>query len=449
MSLLSARLGRVLWRKLLQLDQATPDKTETEITAEVEHNYRWNFTVNLLDGIVFWFGLNFISSSTIIPFFISKLTPNPLVIGLVAVIAQAGWYLPQLLTAGYIENLARKKPVSVNLGFFSERLPAWLWPLAALVAPFSPLLALLLFFWGYAWHALGAGLIAPAWQDLIARCFPVQRRGRFFGLTTFIGTGVGALGAIFSGWLLEAYPFPVNFAYVFLIGAVAINLSWAFQALTREPVQAVVAVPYSSRQLFSKLTQIVRRDDNFRQFLQAKVLLALGLMGLGFVTVAAVQRLQVAESTIGYFTVALLVGQTGGNLLSGWLSDRFGHKLPLEITGTAAALAFALAWASPAIGWYYLIFFLLGSSIGATIVSGMLIALEFSAPAQRPTYVGISNTIFGIGSGIAPLIGGWLASIGYNWLFVVSACLSLAGVLLMRWRVVDPRWTSREAIRVG
>ena len=46
-------------------------------------------------------------------------------------IAQAGWFLPQLFTANLTEQLARKKPVVVNLGLFLERLPVWLMVAAA------------------------------------------------------------------------------------------------------------------------------------------------------------------------------------------------------------------------------------------------------------------------------------------------------------------------------
>ena len=104
MAAIFADLGKAAWRRLLQLDQPVPARSDAEIAAEAERNYPWNFTVNLLDGVAFWFGLNFISSSTVMPLFISKLTPNPLLIGLVAVIAQSGWLLPQLFTAGYIHS---------------------------------------------------------------------------------------------------------------------------------------------------------------------------------------------------------------------------------------------------------------------------------------------------------------------------------------------------------
>lgn len=432
-------LGKTFLRRLLQLDQPVPLRTESEVATEVEQNYRWNFTVNFLDGTAFWFGLNFISSSTIVPLFISKLTDSPLLIGLAAVIAQASWFLPQILSAGYIEKLARKKPVVINLGFFLERLPVWLWPVAALVAPYSPALALFLFFLGYAWHGLGAGVVAPAWQDLIARCFPVNRRGRFWGTTTFAGTAIGTLGAVFSSWLLEAYDFPLNFGLAFLIAAIALTLSWFFLALTREPIRPTPELSHTALALWDKPLTIIRQDHNFRQFLQFRILLALGTMGLGFVTVAAVHHFQIPDRVVGFYTVALLLGQTIGNLLSGWLADRFGHKTVLEAAGLAAAAAFFLAWLAPTAIWYYVIFVLLGTSLGATIVSGVLMAMEFSSAQQLPTYVGIANTTVGLGSALAPLAGGWLAIYSYDWLFILSALFSLASVLLIYWKVIDPR----------
>lgn len=432
--------GRTLLRRLLQLDQPVPARSESELEAEVERNYRWNFTVNLLDGSAFWFGFNFVSSSTIIPLFVSKLTFNPFVIGLVAVCAQAGWYLPQLLTAGYIERLARKKPVVINLGFVLERLPIWLWSLAALLTLRSPNLALIFFFVTYAWFHLGAGLVAPAWQDLIARCFPVNRRGRFFGLTSFIGTGAGTLGAALSSWLLETYAFPFNFVYIFLIAAASINMSWLFLAQTREPVPGPPPVSATGIEPFwPKLTSIVRQDHNFRRFLQARLVMALGLMGLGFVTVAAVQRWHVPDSVVGFYTAALLIGQAAGNLLSGLLADRFGHKFSLELGVAAASIAFILAWLAPVPAWYYAVFMFLGYAVGAEIVSGLLITMEFSTSAQRPTYIGITNTIVGLASGVAPLVGGWLAGLGYGWLFLVGTLVNLIGLILFRYFVSEPR----------
>jgi len=93
---------------LLELNRPVPQRTEDELAAEVERNYNWNFAVNLLDGTWFLFGISFISSTTILPLFLSKLTTAPLAFGILAVTAQAGWFLPQIFTANLMERLARR-----------------------------------------------------------------------------------------------------------------------------------------------------------------------------------------------------------------------------------------------------------------------------------------------------------------------------------------------------
>jgi MFS family permease len=427
-------------RRLLQADRPVPPRSEREVAAEVARNYRWNFTVNLLDGASFWLGLSFVSASTIVPLFISKLSTSPLPVGVAAVIAQGGWFLPQLFTANGVERLARKKPVVVNLGFFLERLPMWALVAAALVAGRSPTLALALFLLGYACHALGAGVVATAWQDLIARCFPVDRRGRLLGLTSFIGAGTGIVGSAFSAWLLRTFSFPRNFVYTFSVAAAFITLSWFFLALTREPVQPASAPRQSNRQFWANLPALLRHDHNFRRFLVARLLLALGGMGVGFVTVAAVRRWGVPDGTVGVYTAAMLLGQTAGNLAFGLLADRFGHKLSLELGALASAVAFALAWLAPSADWYYAVFVLLGITGGAIFVSGILVVLEFCEPPRRPTYVGLANTGVGLAGVTGPLLGAWLASVDYGWLFALSAAVNLVALAALRWWVREPRW---------
>ena len=428
-------------RWLLEADKPVPPRSDQEIAAEVRRNYRWNFGANLLDGVVFWFGYSFASASTILPLFVSKLTPNPLAIGLLAVLAQAGWSIPQLFSANAVERLARKKPVIVNLGFFLERVPIWLLVVGAWLAIRSPGLALITFFIGFAWHNLGAGVVATAWQDLIARCFPVDRRGRVMGITFFAGTGMGAIGSALSAWLLKSFRYPTNFVYIFAIAAAAITLSWVFLALVREPVQPLSTPPQSQRQFWSGLVTILQRDSNFRRFLIARLILALGGMAGGFVTVAAVARWGVADSTVGIYTGALLVGQTVGNLAFGWLADHRGHKFSLELGAFFSFVSYALAALAPAPGWFFVVFVLIGVATGAVVVSGILVVMEFSEPGRRPTYIGMANTGVGfVGIG-APLLGAWLASVDYGWRFAIGAVVDLAALAVLRWWVQEPRWT--------
>jgi MFS family permease len=430
--------GTMRW--LLQTGRPVPPRSDAEIAAEVERNYRWNFAANLGDTAIFMFGISFISGTTIVPLFISKLTTSTLPIGIAAVIAQSGWSLPQLFTAHSVERLARKKPVVVNLGFFVERLPLWVTLIATTFAVRAPKTTLVLFLAAFAWFQLGSGIVATAWQDLVARCFPVERRGRFLGTSMFVGTGLGALGAAISAWLLKAYPFPTNFLAIFAIAAGSITISWVFLAMVREPVQPVDAPRISNSQYWRQLPDLLRNDHNFRRFLIARSLQAMGGMGTGFLTVAAVQRWGVSDSTVGVYTGVLLLGQTVGNLFFGFLADRRGHKLSLELGTLISLAAFLIAWLSPAAYGYYLVFALLGIATGAGIVSGILVIMEFCEPGRRPTYAGMTNSSIGLVSVAAPLIGAGLAQVSYSWLFALSALVYSLAYVAMRWWVREPRW---------
>jgi MFS family permease len=426
---------------MLRTSHPVPARGDEEVAAEIRANYRWNFAVNLGDGATFWFGMSFISATTIIPLYVSKLTSNPLAIGLVAVIAQGAWWVPQLFTANGIQRLPRMKPVVINLGLFLERLPVWLMVATAFIAGRLPTLALALFLLIYTWRGLGSGSIAPAWQELLARCFPANRRGRLLGITNFLGTGAGAFGAGLSTWLLTAFAFPLNFVYTFGIAAVAITVSWVFLALTREPGLPPPLQQQSSRGFLAQLPSVLRRERNFRRFLTARSLMAAGNMGLGFVTVTALARWQLSDGTVGLYTVSLWFGQAVGYPVLGLMADRFGNKLSLELGALASTIAFTLAWLAPSPEWIFVVFVLMGINLSAILGPGILVAFEFSGPQHRPTFVGITNTTVGLVNIAAPMLGAWLVGFGHGVVFALSAAFCLLALIAMRWWVREPRWT--------
>ena len=430
---------RRAWRLLLELDQPANDRSDEDMADEMQRNYRWNFVFSVGEGATFWFGNTFIGGVTIAPLFVSKLTDSAFLIGLVSVISLAGWYLPQLLTARWAEGLARKKAVVVNLGLFSERLPLFVMIGAPLLAPLSAPLALTVFFGSFLWRELGAGVVATSWQDLLARMFPVNRRGRMLGLTFLFGAGSGVLAAWLAGWLLETLPYPTNFAVVFALGAIFVLVSWGLLALVREPIQAVQPSTTSDSAFWQHIGRIWQRDHNFRRFLIARLMLTLGAMGTGFVTVTAFDRFDIPDGVAGTFTGLLLLGQVLGNIMVTAVADRHGHRSMLLISALASAAAFFLAWVAPSVFWFYIVFVLLGFTLGVTIVSGILVVMEFSPAARRPTYVGLASTIVGLGSALAPVIGATLLeNLGPAWLFAASGLCSLAALVLLL-QVREPR----------
>ncbi|HBX70611.1 MAG TPA: hypothetical protein DEH25_14825 [Chloroflexi bacterium] len=418
----------------------------TALDHEIEKNYKHNFIVNFFDGTAFWFGASFFAYRTILPVYIANLTDSEFVIALLSVILSTGWLLPQLFTANWVQRLPLKKYAPVNVGFWSERLPILLLVPSAWLATISTQWALVASMICIAWHIVGAGMIAVGWQDMIAKVFPLDRRGRFFGITNFGGTATGILGASIVAWLLGRHEFPYSYMWAFFLGSVFIFISWFFLAMTKEPRIEPETTRVSNQEYWKKLPAIVRQNANFRRYLIAQIFMGGGNLSIGFLAVYAIQRWDLPDSQAGIYTVAMLIGQALSNLVFGWLADKKGNKLVLEIAVLTTALSAGIAALAPSGGWFLLVFFLGGITNAGFMLAGIMIVFEFCAPEIRPTYIGINNTFNGIFSIVTPLLGGWLAAtFGYQFMFATTFVVCLFGLSLLRFWVHEPRTSNLKA----
>jgi MFS family permease len=285
-----------------------------------------------------------------------------------------------------------------------------------------------------------AGALNPAWYDMIAKVIPANRRGLWMGVGSGGGAFMGIAGAGLAGWFLTNFDFPMNYALCFFTAALFQFLSWACLSLTREPESETVKEHNGLREYFKKLPAVLQRDKNYLVFLISRSVMNLGLMAAGFYIVYGSERFRLSGAEVGGLT-ALLVGvQAVLNLVLGAFGDRYGHKIVLTAGALAMGLAAmtALVWQAPAALW--VIFLLLGAALAADSVAGFSIIIEFGSAEERPTYVGLTNTLLAPARTLSPILGGWLAaSLGYSWLFAVALAASACGALMMGWWVKEPR----------
>jgi MFS family permease len=196
----------------------------------------------------------------------------------------------------------------------------------------------------YTWHNIGGGVITVGLQDMIAKIIPADRRGRFFGITNFIGNGAGILGALAVPLVLEKYTFPMGFVFAFAATAVFLLISWVFLGLTREPAVYSTKPPVSQLVYLHSLPQVLRSDQNFRMYLLAKIIFAPSGMAAGFLVVYTVQTWNLADAQASGYMFALQLGLVLANLFFGFFSDRLGHKMSLQICWLLSAVS--LCWPS-------------------------------------------------------------------------------------------------------
>ncbi len=217
-------------------------------------------------------------------------------------------------------------------------------------------------------------------------------------------------------------------------------ISWVSLSLAREPAVENQKPAVSQLEYLRSLPDVLRRDRNFRMYLLSKMIFSLSAMATGFLTVYAVQAWDLTDARASGFTAALQVGLALANLYFGFLSDRKGHKLTLEICMVLSILALVLAVVAPSFWWFFVIFFLQGAVNAGVIISGLSIIYEFTDAESRATYIGLANTIPGVVGAVAPLIGGWLVgAVSYRAMFLLAAVIGGIAFILLRFAVREPR----------
>jgi MFS family permease len=395
--------------------------------AEVRKNLRHNYIFNLLDGSFFGLALGFASFTTILPLFVSNLTNSALLIGLVPAFHNTGFQLPQLFVAKRMGKMSTYKP-SVLMMTIHERAPyIGLAVIAFLIPALGPQVCVVLTFVMLAWQGLGAGFTANPWQNMINKVIPGEYLATFFGFQSAAANLLASGGAVAAGIILEQVAFPLNFGLCFLIAVSFFAVSWMALSRTREVPHYLDPAGFIARPFWQSVTTILKRDPGFRWYVVVRNISQFGTMAFAFYTVFAVRQHGMSDFTVGVMTSILLITQTVANPLLGWLADHWGRRNVLEIGAVAAALSAILAIIADDSVVFALVFILAGIANTIFWTIGMAFTLSYGTEEERPTYVGLANTLIAPTAIIAPLIGGALAdSAGYPVTFTTATVASIA-----------------------
>jgi MFS family permease len=415
-------------------------RTSDQVAEYVGRNLRWNMGAGIVDAMLFQLAQQVMSNETVIPLLLTNLGASTVVIGLATAMVSLGTLLPQLLMAGLTEGLRFKKPISLISGaferasFFVIGLAVWVWGTRA------PATVLVVYLALRTLGSISLGMILPAWSTMIGKVIPTRRRGQFFGIGRSLGAVLGVGGGLLAGYLLQTQGFPRGFALCLMLGSLAMFVSWGGLALTREPPDLETRPRTPLRAYLQQLPGILDRDRNYAWFVVARTVIVLGSMAMSFVIVYGARRFALSGAQVGGLTATIAIVQSVMYIVWGLIADRFGHKAVLCACPAAMAAASLCAAFAPSVIGLYVALGLLGAAVGGEVISGSNIILEFAGPSQRPTYIGLTATLLAPARTLAPVVGGLLAAtIGFGGLFMTSAAISAAGVLLLALRVREPR----------
>lgn len=401
-----------------------------------------NFFANILDAGFWFFGDSFVAAYTILPVFMSTLTDSPILIGMIPALEGAGWFLPQLFLARYLENKSRRLPLVLKLGVF-DRLPYLFLALGAfLILKVDQSVAIVMFLVFYGTKVFSSGLVALPWQELIATVIPVSHRGRFWGFSLVLGKLLGLFGAFIAGLMLARITYPLNYAYMFLIGFVCVVISYFFLSLNIEPEieRHTSAIRIS---VLGRITAILRTDKNFAAFLVNRGFVFLSFMGLAFVTVYGIERFNLPISYSAVFTGVMLSTEIVGYAIWGTVGDRDGYKRVIEASNGLLIAGFLGLLIVKSIWGLYVVFGILSFAHSGEYIADQNIAMEFGKEADRPTYIGMSKTLIGPFLLVSPIIGGGIVKLwGYQSMFLTALVISLIAFVIIKFFVEEPRFSN-------
>jgi len=374
------------------------------------------------------------------PLFVASMTDSATLIGLVPAIHSAGWLFPQLFTASHVSRLRQYKH-TVLMMTIHERAPFLGFAIVALLLPFVGLsIGLALTFLLLTWQGLGGGFTANAWTSMISKIIPPDSRGTFFGLQAGLANLFISMSAIGAGYLLDYLASPWDFAACFFLAAVFFTASWFALAQTHEPEDTEKIIPEEKTHFWDDAQKVLRRDKNFNWFLAVRILSQFATMGFSFYIIYALREFNMTPVIAGYLTATLTISQTIANISMGWIGDRIGHRAMLILGATAAFLSALLAWNATTITWFYPIFILTGMANVSLWTISMTMTVDFGGEADRPIYIGLSQTLTAPATIVAPIIGGGGADRGrFVPTFTISTILSLAMIGILVFLVKDPR----------
>ncbi|MFQ5886797.1 MAG: MFS transporter [Anaerolineae bacterium] len=402
---------------------------ELEASSDIAiRHLRRNFILGVLNGALFQFSNALISPSLVLPLFVRYLTDSHLLVGLIPSIAQAGWFLPQLVASRYIQHRPQKKVYYSAMAIV--RAGSWgLLTIALFTLGGSRLLLLVVFFSLLVVFSFSGGVAGISFMDIVGKAIPLTRRGAFFGSRNFLGGILAFMGGLIVKYALDqsGYPFPANFGLLFTLSFFALSVAFFLFAQVVEPVEPVHEGEVALLQQFRRALEIMENDARYRQFLFLRLCLMATQMATPFYILYARDRLGIPGGMVGLYLSAMTAVSVGSNLVWSRISDRRSNKLLLQIASilglsiplSALFIPHLSGLLSPgSLGYLFgVVFVLLGSYTAGARIGNINFLLEISPAVERPIYLGVTNTLLGMAL-LASAVGGVIVEVaGFGILF--------------------------------
>ena len=412
---------------------------EAAFEGYVWKNLRRNYAGHFVHGMLGMTGFRLVNAPTFIPAYLHLISGSDFFVSLGASLQQLGGVISPIAGAAQIEHRRKILPVSMFLGTMM-RVQILGIALAGWFLGGTPLLVsvlLFLFLLG-----LFSGPQGVAFQFLLAKMIPIERRGQLQGWRNLTGGVIAASLSYFAGnYLVGHNVFGNGYSTTFTLAFILTSLGLtAFRFLVREPEPPSVRSRSSIRERVRDLIPMLSSNPGFMYFMIARTFAIASRVAQPFYIIYVGKQIGFSGDVVGTLSLAFLGADTVMSVGWGYLADRYGFRSNFVI-----ALAF---WISSTVllmnvtspFWLFVAFFGLGAGNSGYQMSAQNIVFEFGHRDDMAMRLAFSNTAESIMSALGPLLGGVIAaSLGYHAVFWVAIASEAIALVLLVALVEEPR----------
>ncbi|WP_456399848.1 MFS transporter [Mesoaciditoga sp.] len=375
-----------------------------------------------MGAFAFWWHMAFLSFAstminvnTVIPSYLDKLYHSSFLIGIASSILLGLPSITQLFFANFLKTQKYKKPYLMG-GILTRAFAIFLLSLATFYVFSLGIWGIILILTAITLFATTGSFAGIAYVDLLGKSVPREKRYYFFPIRQAIAGVFSFMAGFVVKYVLSTSKFPHNYGVLFLFASISVSLAVVFFLFLKESPSE----PMPKTKTLEMIRSIPEflKDRKLFWYVIVEVLGGFYFMALPFFAVYTIQKFN--SSIVGNLVIFQVTGMVLSNLLWGYVSKKMGNVSIARIGIMIAIISTISTPFLPNIYWYYILFFVVGTTLSARGIFMDAYLIEIAPERERVMYVGISGTMGFVGA-LFPILGGLLARhVGFTFVFVLA-----------------------------
>jgi MFS family permease len=374
---------------------------------------------------------NFMDVDTIIPSMVIESGGKPFHVGLITAIMMGGSSLTQLFFAPYLSNRPYKKTfllAGINVRVFSLLSLAFI---LFFLNGNKSVTVLWLIFLFISLFSIGGAFTNISYTDIFGKSVNENKRKTFFSAKQVIAGSVILISAFIAKKVLTLAEHPVNFAYMFFIGASLLLIASGGFWKLQESIPSTLKIK-GLKDYFKTLKSELAKNRKLIYFLGFINTQGIIVSFLPFVVLYAKEIFSTQSSDTGNFLLFKVIGIVIVSLVVFLVAGRIKYNLLLyfNVALSVTMIIVTMLIEDQHLIKYIFVFGGVAYSLYSITMNGLL--LEVSGRENRALYTGFAGAGY-ILPAIFPLAAGWIINkAGYQVFFILIISIVLTSLFFIR-----------------